>query len=60
MRGKRDMFQMKEQGKTSEKDHNDMEISNRPDKEFKVMLAELGGRCLQMLTELGGRMNEHI
>ena len=31
------MFQMEEQNKTSEKDLNDIEIRNPPDKGFKVM-----------------------
>ena len=32
------MFQMKEQHKTSEKGLHETEISNLPDKEFKVMV----------------------
>lgn len=32
----RNMFQMKEQDKTSEKSLNEMEINNLSDKEFKV------------------------
>ena len=46
------MSQMKEQDKTSEKDLNEMEISNPPDKEFKVMV-------IKMLTELRRRVNKH-
>ena len=51
MRRQRNMSQMKEQDKTSEKDLNEMEISNPPDKEFKVMV-------IKMLPELG-RIDEH-
>ena len=43
---------MKEEGKTSEKikkNPNEMERSNTPDKEFKVM-------DIKMLTKLRGRM----
>ena len=40
------------QDKISEKALNKMEISNLPDKEFKVMV-------IRMLTELGRRMSEH-
>ena len=44
---------MKEQDKTSEKELNEIEISNLPDKEFKVMV-------IKMLTELRRRMDEYI
>ena len=46
------MLQSKEQDKTSEKELNETEISNLPNKEFKVMV-------IQMLNELGRRMDEH-
>ena len=42
---------MKEQGKTSEKDLNEVEISDLPDKEFKIMV-------IKMLIELRRRMDE--
>ncbi|VFV26099.1 Hypothetical predicted protein [Lynx pardinus] len=50
MRRQRNIFQMKEQDKTSEKELNETEISNRPDKEFKVMV-------IKMLTKLRRRIN---
>ena len=34
----RNIFQRKKQDKTSEKDPSEIEISNLPDKEFKVMV----------------------
>lgn len=37
----RNMLQMKEQNITSEKELNEMELSNLPDKEFKVMVDEV-------------------
>ena len=43
---------MKEQDKTSEKELNEVEISNLPDKEFKVTI-------IKMFTELRRRMDEH-
>ena len=46
MKRQRNMFQMKEQNKTSERELNKKKISNLPDKEFKVMV-------IKMLTELG-------
>ena len=46
------MLQMKEQDETSEKELNDMETNNLPDKEFQVMV-------INMLTEFWRRMEEH-
>ena len=46
------MFQTKEQGKISDKELNEVEISNLPDKELKVMI-------IKMFIELGRRMYEH-
>ena len=46
------MYQMKEEDKTTEKQLNEMEISNLPDKGFKVMV-------IKKVTKLGRRMNEH-
>ena len=43
---------MKEQDRMSGKDLNDMEISNLPDKELKVMV-------ITMFIKLRRRMNEH-
>lgn len=45
------MFQTKEQNKTLEKQMTKMEISNRPYKEFKVMV-------IKMLNKFGSRMDE--
>lgn len=45
------MFQTKEWDKSSEKDLNEIKISNLPDKEFNVIV-------IKMLTELGRRKNE--
>lgn len=46
------MFQMIEQDKTSEKDLNETEISNLPNKEFKVM-------AIKTLKKLERRIDEH-
>ena len=45
------MFQMKKQDKTSEKDLNEMEVSDLPEKEFKKIV-------IKMPTELGKQMDE--
>ena len=47
------MIQMKEQDIASEKEQNKVEISNIPDKEFKVMI-------IKMLTELKRRMDDTV
>ena len=52
MQRQRNMFQMKEQDKTSEKELNKMEISNVSDKEFKVTI-------IKVLNELRRRIDEH-
>jgi len=52
MRTQRNVFQMKKQDKTSEKDLSDTGISNLSDKEFKVMV-------IRILTELRRRVDEH-
>ena len=46
------MFQIKEQDKSSEKELTETEITNLPDKEYKVM-------DIRMLTELKRRIDEH-
>ena len=43
------MFQMKEQDKTPEKQVNEVEISNFPKKEFRIMI-------VKMIQDLGKRM----
>ena len=51
MRRRRNMFQMKEQDKTSE-ELSKVEICKLPDKEFKVMI-------IKMLNKPRRRMNEY-
>ena len=43
---------MKEQEKTSEKERNEVDISNLFDKEFKI-------KFIKMLNKCGRRMDEH-
>ena len=45
------MFQMKEQDKSPEEELSEVEISNLPDKVFKVMI-------IKMFKELWKRLNE--
>ena len=47
------MYQMKEQGKTSEKQLNKVEIGNLPEKEFSVMI-------VKMIQDLRKRMEAKI
>ena len=53
MRRQRNMFQMKEQDKTSEKEPNQVEVSNLPNKDFKVMI-------IKMLNKLRRRKEVRI
>ena len=52
MRKQMNMFHMKEQDKTPEKDLNEIEISNLPDKEFKIIVKKI-------ISEFRRRMNAH-
>ena len=45
------MFQMKEQNKISEKELNEVEVSNLPRKKFKV-------KIIKMFSKLRRRINE--
>ena len=47
------MYQMKEQDKTPEKQLNEVEIGNLPEKEFRIMI-------LKMIQDLGKRMEAKI
>ena len=47
------MYQMKEQDKTTEKQLNEVEIGNLPEKEFRVMI-------VKMIQDLGKRMEAKI
>ena len=41
MKRQRAMYQMKEQDKTAEKQLNEVEISNLPEKEFRIMIVKM-------------------
>ena len=47
------MYQMKEQDKTPEKQWNELEIGNLPEKEFRIMI-------VKMIQDLGKRMEAKI
>ena len=47
------MYQMKEQDKTPEKQLNEVEIGNFPEKEFRIMI-------VKMIQDLGKRMEAKI
>ena len=49
MKRQRAMYQVKEQDKTPEKQLNEVEIGNLPEKEFRIMI-------VKMIQELGKRM----
>ena len=52
MKKQSNIFQTKEQNKTSEKSLNEMKTSNLPDKKFKVMV-------IKILSELGKGKDEY-
>ena len=47
------MYQRKEQDKTAEKQLNEVEIGNLPEKEFRIMI-------VKMIQDLGKRMEAKI
>ena len=47
------MYQMKEQDKTPEKQLNEVDIGNLPEKEFRIMI-------VKMIQDLGKRMEAKI
>ena len=53
MKRQRTLYQMKEQDKTPEKQLNEVEIENLPEKEFRIMR-------LKMVQDLGKRMEAKI
>ena len=52
MKRQRAKYQMKEQDKTPEKQLNEVEIGNLPEKEFRIMI-------VKMIQDLGKRIKEH-
>ena len=53
MKRQRVMYQMKEQDKTPNKQLNEVEIGNLPEKEFRI-------RIVKMIQDLGNRMDANI
>ena len=53
MERQRAMYHMKEQDKTPEKQLNEMEIGNLPEKEFRIMI-------VKVIQDLGKRMEAKI
>ena len=47
------MYQIKEQNKTPEKQLNEVEIGNLPEKEFRIMI-------VKMIQDLGKRMEAKV
>ena len=53
MKRQRTLYQFKEQDKTPEKNQNEVEIGNLPEKEFQIMI-------VKMIQDLGKRMEAKI
>ena len=58
------MYQMKQQDKTPEKQLNEMEIGNLPEKEFRIMIAmmiqDLGKRIEAKIEKMQEMFNKHL
>ena len=61
------MYQMKEQDKAPEKQLNEVEIGNLPEKEFRIMRVKMiqewrqrSRRCKKCLTDLEELKNKHL
>ena len=56
MRWQRNIFQMKEQDKTPEKQLNEVEIGDLPEKEFRIMIVKMiqdfGGEKMETMQEI--------
>ena len=53
MKRQRAMYQMKEQDETPEKELNEVELGNLPEKEFRILI-------VKMIQDLGKRMEAKI
>ena len=53
MKRQRAMYQMKEEDKTPEKQLNEVEVGNLPEKEFRIMM-------VKMIQDLGKRMEAKV
>lgn len=64
MRGQRNMFQMKEQDKSPGEQLSDVEISNLPEKEFRIMrvriIQDLGKRMKAQTEKIQGIFNKEL
>ena len=64
MKRQRAMYQMKQQDKTPEKQLNEMEIGNLPEKEFRIMIAmmiqDLGKRIEAKIEKMQEMFNKHL
>ena len=58
------MYQMKEQDKTPEKQLNEVEIGNLPEKEFRIvivtMIQDLGKRMEAKIQKMQEMFNKHL
>ena len=59
MKRQRAMYQMKEQDKTPEKQLNEVEIGNLPEKEFRIMIVKII-MIVKMIQDLGKTMEAKI
>ena len=64
MKRQRTLYQMKEQDKTREKQRNEVEIGNLPEKEFRIMIVkmiqDLGKRMEAVIEKIQEMFNKHL
>ena len=64
MKRQRAMYQMKEKDKTPEKQLNEVEIGNLPEKEFRIMIVkiiqDLGKRMEAKTEKMQEMFNKHL
>ena len=65
MKSQKAMYQMKEQDKTPEKQLNEVETGNLPEKEFRIMIVKMPEKefrimIVRIIQDLGKRMEAKI
>ena len=58
MKRQRTMYQMKEQDKTPQKQLNEVEIGNLPEKEFRIMIVKMIQDLRKRMEVKNGKMQE--
>ena len=60
MERQRNIFQMKEQDQTTARDQNKVDVSNMPDREFKVMIIKIVSRLEKKVENISETLSTQI